>query len=39
MIELGGVSEDLAREAMRLAAHKLPIRCQFVKREGIFAEE
>ena len=39
MIELGGVSEDVAREAMRLAAHKLPIRCQFVKREGISAEE
>lgn len=39
MIELGGVSEGLAREAMRLAAHKLPIRCQFIKREGISAEE
>jgi large subunit ribosomal protein L16 len=39
MIELGGVSEGLAREAMRLAAHKLPIRCQFVKREGVSAEE
>ncbi len=33
MFELGGVSEDLAREAMRLASHKLPIKCQFVKRE------
>jgi large subunit ribosomal protein L16 len=39
MIELGGVSEGLAREAMRLAAHKLPIRCQFIKREGVSAEE
>lgn len=32
MFELSGVSEDMAREAMRLAEHKLPIRCQFVKR-------
>jgi large subunit ribosomal protein L16 len=37
MFELGGVSEDLAREAMRLASHKLPIKCQFVKREEISA--
>ena len=33
MFEIAGVSEDLAREAMRLAAHKLPITCKFVKRE------
>ena len=39
MFELGGVTEDLAREAMRLAAHKLPVKCQFVKREGISTEE
>lgn len=38
MFELGGVTEELAQEAMRLAAHKLPIRCQFVKREGAFGE-
>ena len=30
MFEIGGVSEELAREAMRLAANKLPIRCKFV---------
>ncbi|RPF43289.1 large subunit ribosomal protein L16 [Hydrogenoanaerobacterium saccharovorans] len=30
MFEIGGVTEDLAREAMRLAAHKLPIKCKFV---------
>ena len=35
MFELSGVSEEMAREAMRLAAHKLPIKCQFVKREAI----
>ena len=39
MFELSGVSEEMAREAMRLAAHKLPIKCQFVRREGLSAEE
>ncbi|HVM13295.1 MAG TPA: 50S ribosomal protein L16 [Egibacteraceae bacterium] len=34
MFELSGVPEDVAREAMRLAAHKLPIKCRFVTREG-----
>ena len=33
MFEIGGVSEDLAREAMRLAAHKLPIKCKFIAKE------
>lgn len=33
MFEMGGVSEDLAKEAMRLAAIKLPIRAKFVTRE------
>ena len=33
MFEIGGVSEELAREAMRLAAHKLPIKCIFVAKE------
>jgi large subunit ribosomal protein L16 len=37
MFELSGVSEEMAREAMRLASHKLPIKCQFVKREEISA--
>ena len=32
--ELEGVPEDAAREAMRLAAHKLPIRTKFVSRES-----
>jgi large subunit ribosomal protein L16 len=35
ILELGGLPEDLAREAFRLAGHKLPIRCQFVAREEI----
>ena len=34
MFELAGVPEDLAKDAMRLAGHKLPIRTKFVKREG-----
>lgn len=32
MFEMGGVSQDVAKEAMRLAAHKLPIKCRFVGR-------
>ena len=35
MFEMAGVERDIAREAMRLAAHKLPIKTQFVAREGI----
>ena len=34
MFEVGGVSEEVAREALRLASHKLPVRCKFVKREN-----
>jgi len=33
MFEIDGVSEEIAREALRLAAHKLPIQCKFVKKE------
>ena len=33
MFELGGVDEEVAREAMRLAANKLPIKCKFVVKE------
>lgn len=38
MFELGGVSEEIAREAMRLAAHKLPIKTKFVTRAEQAAE-
>lgn len=34
MFELAGVDEALAREAMRLAAMKLPVKCKFVTRDG-----
>lgn len=33
MFEVAGVSEEVAREALRLASHKLPITCKFVKKE------
>ena len=33
MFEIAGVTEDVAREALRLAANKLPVRCKFVKKE------
>lgn len=33
MFEIAGVEEEQAQEAMRLAAHKLPIKCKFIKRE------
>ena len=32
MFEMAGVPEDVAREAMRLAGHKLPVKCKFVKK-------
>jgi large subunit ribosomal protein L16 len=35
LFELAGVSEEQAREAMRLAASKLPIKCQFVERYDV----
>lgn len=33
LFELSGVDETLAREAMRLAANKLPIKCKFIKKD------
>ena len=39
MFEMDGVSEELAREAMRLAMHKLPIKCKFVTKEQTEEEE
>ena len=38
LFEIAGVSESVAREAMRLAAHKLPIKCKFVKKEELEGE-
>lgn len=39
LFELSGVSEEMAREAFRLASHKLPIDVQFVKREDVVGGE
>ena len=38
MFEMDGVTEDIAREAMRLAMHKLPIKCRFVTKEQLDKE-
>lgn len=38
LFEMGGVSEDVAKEAMRLASHKLPIKTKFVVREDLAKE-
>lgn len=39
MFEMAGVSEEVAREALRLASHKLPVKCKFVKKEEVSADE
>ncbi len=39
MFEIAGVSEEEAREAMRLAMHKLPIKCKFVCKEAEGGEQ
>ena len=33
MFEVGGISKEVAKEAMRLAMHKLPIKCKFLEKE------
>lgn len=38
MFEINGVPEDVAREALRLASHKLPVKCKFVKKEIVGGE-
>ena len=39
MFEMDGVPVEAAREAMRLASHKLPIKCKFVVKESAESEE
>ena len=39
MFEIAGVSEEVAREAMRLAANKLPIKCKFIAKEETGGEQ
>ncbi len=39
MFEIGGIPEETAREALRLASNKLPIKCKFVKKEETGGEQ
>ena len=39
MFEMAGVNEEVAREAMRLASHKLPVKCKFLVKEPEQVEE
>ena len=39
MFEMAGVAEEVAREALRLAGHKLPVKCKFVKKEDEVNED
>jgi len=39
LFEMDGVSEEIAKEAMRLATHKLPIKCRFVTKEQLDNEQ
>lgn len=39
LFEMGGVSEEDAREALRLAMHKLPCKCKFVKKSDFETQE
>lgn len=38
MFEIAGVEEDMMREALRLAAHKLPLKCKIIKKEAEVGE-
>ena len=38
MLEIAGVSEEIAREALRLAMHKLPVKCKIASRQELDAE-
>lgn len=39
MFEIAGVSEEVAREALRLASHKLPIKCKFISKQETGGEQ
>ena len=39
LFEMAGVPEDIAREAMRLASHKLPVKCKFATKEELNTTE
>ncbi|MEG1710529.1 MAG: 50S ribosomal protein L16 [Clostridia bacterium] len=37
MFEMNGITEETAKEALRLASYKLPIKCKFIKRSGVIS--
>jgi large subunit ribosomal protein L16 len=39
LFEMSGVPEDSAREALRLAAHKLPVKCKFAKKDELVSAD
>ena len=39
MFEIAGLPEDVSREALRLASHKLPVKCKIVKKDEMGGEE
>jgi large subunit ribosomal protein L16 len=39
MFEMAGVAEEVAREALRLAMHKLPVKCKFVKKGDVVSAD
>lgn len=39
LFEMNGVTEEMAREAFRKAAHKIPMKTKFIKREGFISQE
>lgn len=38
LFEMAGINEEVAREALRLASHKLPVKCKFMRKEDQMAE-
>ena len=39
LFEMGGITEEQAREALRLAANKLPLKCKFIKKDAEVQDE
>lgn len=39
MFEMAGIPEEQAREALRLASHKLPVKCKIISKEAVVADE
>lgn len=39
LFEMAGVTEDVAKEALRLASHKLPVRCKFARKDELISAD